>query len=168
MNSMSPADLVLYDEDFRRLHGILRRLRLEAEAAIVLLVDKNGQRIASAGDVDSLDVTALASLTAGNVAATDGLARILGEREFSVLLHEGEKENIYLSIVGGKVILVVIFADRSSLGLVRLRVRQAAAELAQAFVEIDERMQREPVLHSGIEPLLAEITDEDIDRLFSE
>ena len=165
---MSPADLVLYDEDFRRLQGILRHLRQEADASIVLLVDKNGQRIASAGDVDSLDLTALASLTAGNVAATDGLARILREREFSVLLHEGERENIYLSIVGGKVILVVIFADRSSLGLVRLRVRQATAELAQAFVEIDQRMQREPVLHSGIEPLLAEITDEDIDRLFSE
>jgi predicted regulator of Ras-like GTPase activity (Roadblock/LC7/MglB family) len=165
---MSPADLVLYDEDFRRLQKILRRLRQEADAGIVLLVDKNGQRIASVGDVDSLDMTALASLTAGNVAATDGLARVLGEREFSVLLHEGEKENIHLSIVAGKVILVVIFADRSSLGLVRLRVRQATAEVANAFREINERMQREPVLHSAIEPLLAEITDEDIDRLFSE
>ncbi|HSP93721.1 MAG TPA: roadblock/LC7 domain-containing protein, partial [Thermoanaerobaculia bacterium] len=72
------------------------------------------------------------------------------------------------SVVGGKVILVVIFADRSSLGLVRLRVRQAAQELAQAFAEINERMQRAPVLHSAFEPLLAEITDEDIDRLFSE
>lgn len=165
---MTPADLVLYDEDFRRLQLILRRLRQEADATIVLLVDKNGQRIASVGDVDALDVTALASLTAGNVAATDGLARILGEREFSVLLHEGEKENIHLSVVGGKVILVVIFADRSSLGLVRLRVRRAAQELAQAFTEINERMQRAPVLHSAFEPLLAEITDEDIDRLFSE
>ena len=165
---MSPADLVLYDEDFRRLQQILRRLRQEADATIVLLVDKNGQRIASVGDVDTLDMTALASLTAGNVAATDGLARILGEREFSVLLHEGEKENIHLSVVGGKVILVVIFADRSSLGLVRLRVRQATHELAQAFADIHERMQREPVLQSAFEPLLAEITDEDIDRLFSE
>ena len=166
--SMSPADLVLFEEDFRRLQQVLRRLRQETDATIVLLVDKNGQRIASVGDVDALDMTALASLTAGNVAATDGLARILGEREFSVLLHEGEKENIHLSIVGGKVILVVIFADRATLGLVRLRVRQATSELAQAFAEIGERMQREPVLHSVIEPLLAEITDEDIDRLFSE
>jgi predicted regulator of Ras-like GTPase activity (Roadblock/LC7/MglB family) len=165
---MSPADLVLYDEDFRRLQEILRRLRREADAAIVLLVDKNGQRIASVGDVEALDMTALASLTAGNVAATDGLARILGEREFSVLLHEGDKQNIHLSVVGGKVILVVIFADRSSLGLVRLRVRQAAGELATTFAEITERMQREPVLHAAFEPLLAEITDEDIDRLFSE
>jgi predicted regulator of Ras-like GTPase activity (Roadblock/LC7/MglB family) len=165
---MSPADLVLFEEDFRTLQRVLRRLRQEADASIVLLVDKNGQRIASVGDVDALDMTALASLTAGNVAATDGLARILGEREFSVLLHEGEKQNIHLSIVGGKLILVVIFADRSTLGLVRLRVRQATSELAAAFAEITERMHREPVLHSAIEPLLAQITDEDIDRLFSE
>jgi len=165
---MSPADLVLFEEDFRRLNQILRKLRVESDASVVLLVDKNGQRIASVGDVEALDMTALASLTTGNVAATDGLARILGEREFSVLLHEGEKENIHVSIVGRRVILVVIFSDRSSLGLVRLRVRQAAAELDRAFREIAERMEREPVLHSGIEPLLAEITDEDIDRLFSE
>jgi predicted regulator of Ras-like GTPase activity (Roadblock/LC7/MglB family) len=165
---MSPADLVLFEEDFRRLNQILRKLRVESEASVVLLVDKNGQRIASVGDVEALDMTALASLTAGNVAATDGLARVLGEREFSVLLHEGEKENIHVSIVGRRVILVVIFSERSSLGLVRLRVRQAAAELDRAFREINERMEREPVLHSGIEPLLAEITDEDIDRLFSE
>jgi|SRR5688572_6265515 len=165
---MSPADLVLFEEDFRALQQILRRLRQETEASVVLLVDKNGQRIVSIGEVEALDMTALASLTAGNVAATDGLARILGEREFPVLLHEGEKENIYVSIVARRVILVVIFADRSSLGLVRLRVRQVVAELERAFAEITERMEREPVLHSAIEPLLAEITDEDIDRLFSE
>ena len=164
---MSPADLVLYEEDFRSLQQILRRLRQESGASVVLLVDKGGQRIASVGDVEALDMTALASLTAGNVAATDGLARILGEREFSVLLHEGEKENIHVSIVGQRVILVVIFGDRSSLGLVRLRVRQAGADLERAFAEITERMEREPVLH-GFEPLLAEITDEDIDRLFTE
>ncbi|MEO8348009.1 MAG: roadblock/LC7 domain-containing protein [Acidobacteriota bacterium] len=165
---MSPADLVLFEEDFHRLQQILRKLRMDSGASVVLLVDKNGQRIASVGDVEALDMTALASLTAGNVAATDGLARVLGEREFSVLLHEGEKENIHVSIVGRRVILVVIFSNRSSLGLVRLRVRQAGAELDGAFREIAERMEREPVLHSGIEPLLAEITDEDIDRLFSE
>jgi len=165
---MSPADLVLFEEDFNALQQILRRLQHESGASVVLLVDKNGQRIAFVGEVDALDMTALASLTAGNVAATDGLARILGEREFSVLLHEGEKENIYVSIVSGKVILVVIFGDRTSLGLVRLRVRRSSAELAIAFREITDRLEREPVLHSGIEPLLAEITDEDIDRLFSE
>jgi len=165
---MSPADLVLYEEDFQKLQRVLRRLRQETSASVVLLVDKNGQRIASVGDVEALDMTALASLTAGNVAATDGLARILGEREFSVLLHEGEGQNIHVSIVARRVILVVIFGDRSALGLVRLRVRQAGAELEKIFAEITERMEREPVLSGAFEPLFGEITDEDIDRLFSE
>ena len=55
---MSPADLVLYEEDFRRLQQILRRLRQESGASVVLLVDKGGQRIASVGDVEALDMTA--------------------------------------------------------------------------------------------------------------
>jgi len=54
-------------------------------------VDKNGQLIASAGDTHNIDTTALASLTAGNIAATGGIARLLGEREFSILFHEGRK-----------------------------------------------------------------------------
>lgn len=165
---MPAPDLLLYDEQFQKIRGILQQLRQDSSSNVVFLVDKNGQQIAAAGDLSTLDTTSLASLTAGNVAATDGLARILGEREFSVLLHEGEKENIHVSIVARRVILVVIFGDRTALGLVRLRVRQAAAELERAFKEITERMEREPVLASSIEPLLAEITDEDIDRLFSE
>ena len=91
---------------------------------MVFLVDKNGQQIAYNGDINNLDTTSLASLTAGNVAATDGLARLIGEKEFSVLFHEGERDNIHISIVGKRVILVVIFDERSSLGLVRLRVKK--------------------------------------------
>ncbi len=37
---------------------------------------------------------------------------------------KGEKDNIHLSIVGGRVILVVIFDHRSSLGLVRLGLKK--------------------------------------------
>ena len=165
---MAAPDLVMFEEEYLQIKDILQRLQVDSNSKIVFLVDKNGQQIAVHGDMRGVDATSLASLTAGNVAATDGLARILGEREFSVLLHEGEKENIHVSIVARRVILVVIFSDRSALGLVRLRVRQAAAELERAFREILERMERDPVLASSIEPLLAEITDDDIDKLFSE
>jgi len=63
-------------------------------------------------------------LTAGNIAATGGLAKLIGEREFSILFHEGERDNLHISIVGQRVILVVIFDQKSSLGLVRLRVKE--------------------------------------------
>ena len=121
------GNLVIYGEEFEQLEEALRRLRQDANAKAVFLIDKNGQQIASAGEIDQFDTTSLASLTAGNVAATDGLAKLIGEREFSVLFHEGQQDHIHISIVGRRAILLVIFDDRSSLGLVRLRVKRASA-----------------------------------------
>src|SRR6476620_11504909 len=138
---MSTPDLVLYDEEFQKIKEALQRLASDANANVVFLVDKNGQQIAAVGDMSSLDTTSLASLTAGNVAATDGLARLIGEKEFSILFHEGEKDNIHISIVARRVILVVIFDDRASLGLVRLRVRRATAELEAVFAEIGRKVE---------------------------
>ncbi|HXM76058.1 MAG TPA: roadblock/LC7 domain-containing protein [Thermoanaerobaculia bacterium] len=166
---MSTTDFVLYEEEFQKIKEALGRLRLDANANVVFLVDKNGQQIAAMGDLTSLDTTSLASLTAGNVAATDGLARLIGEKEFSILFHEGEKDNIHISIVAQRVILVVIFDERSSLGLVRLRVRRATAELDRIFEEIKEKAEREKAsVRVDFESPFSEITDDDIDRLFSE
>src|SRR6478609_1308295 len=145
-------DLVLYDEEFRKIKESLQRLRVDANANVVFLVDKNGQQIAATGDLATLDTTSLASLTAGNVAATDGLARLIGEKEFTILFHEGEKDNIHISIVGQRVILVVIFDDRSSLGLVRLRVRKASMELEKVFQDLLKKVELEKSnLASGFE-----------------
>ncbi|HEY3203009.1 MAG TPA: roadblock/LC7 domain-containing protein [Thermoanaerobaculia bacterium] len=166
---MTLPDLVLYDEEFRKIKDSLSRLASDANANVVFLVDKNGQQIAAVGDLQSLDTTSLASLTAGNVAATDGLARLIGEKEFSILFHEGERDNIHISIVAQRVILVVIFDERTSLGLVRLRVRRAMAELEKIFEEIAGKAEREKqALQADFDSPFAEITDEDIDRLFAE
>jgi len=164
-----PQDLVLYDEEFQKIRQALQRLLQDASAQLVFLVDKNGQQIAAVGDLNSLDTTSLAALTAGNVAATDGLARLIGEKEFSILFHEGEKDNIHISIVARRVILVVIFDRRASLGLVRLRVRRATAELEAVFEEIAGKIESDKRMPAAeLEAPFSEITDEDIDRLFSE
>src|SRR6476659_5059863 len=140
---MAAPDIVMYEEEFNQIKQIISKLRIDANAKVVFLVDKNGQQIAAHGDISNLDTTSLASLTAGNVAATDGLARLIGEKEFSVLFHEGERDNIHISIVGKRVILVVIFDERSSLGLVRLRVKKASTELENVFNRILEKVERE-------------------------
>ncbi len=166
---MGASDLILYEEEFQKIKEIISKLRVDANANVVFLVDKNGQQIAATGDIESLDTTSLASLTAGNVAATDGLAKLIGEKEFSVLFHEGEKDNIHISIVGGKVILVVIFDERSSLGLVRLRVKRSSEELNRVFKQILEKTEREKASgKAAFESPFAEITDEDIDALFKD
>src|SRR5713101_6327908 len=156
------ADLILFDEEFQLIKDVIGRLKADAQAKVVFIVDKNGQQIAAQGDLESLDTTSLASLTAGNVAATDGLARLIGEKEFPVLFHEGEKDNVYISIVAQRVILVVIFDERSSLGLVRLRVRRASGELDKIFEEITQKVEREKDSLVDFESPFSEITDDDI------
>src|SRR5438067_10400045 len=162
VSPMQPQ-MVMYDEEFQQISTVCERLAREANAKIVFLVDKNGQLIASVGATENLDTTSLASLTAGNIAATGGLAKLIGEKEFSILFHEGEKDNLHISIIGGRVILVVIFDTRSSLGLVRLRVKKASDELNKIF---DGLMKKVKVPGAGSP--FAEITDDDIDNLFSE
>lgn len=164
---MSPPDLVMYEEEYLQIREILERLRSDSNAKFTFLVDKNGQQIASSGDMQGVDATSLASLTAGNVAATDGLAKLIGEKEFSILFHEGERDNIHISLVARRVILVVIFDERSSLGLVRLRVKKGSQELERVFEVLVEKAESEgPAAH--FDSPFAEITDEDIDSLFSE
>jgi len=160
---MTDTPIIMYEQQFQQLRLILGKLRLESFSRVVFLVDKNGQQIATHGDVGDIDTTSLASLAAGNVAATGGMARLIGEKEFPTLSHEGERESIHICIIG-RVLLVVVFDERSSLGLVKLRVKQASRDLSSLFEELErlnaERRERE-------ESLFAEITDDDIDSLFS-
>lgn len=154
------VQLVMYDEEHRQILAVCERLCREANARVVFVIDKNGQLLASAGDTARLDSTSLASLVAGEIAATGGLAQLMGEKEFSTLFHEGVRDHIHISIVASRVILVVIFDSRSSLGLVRLRVRKQSEELGRIFEALAKRSAKRP-------SPLSEITDEDIDNLFS-
>ena len=159
----------MYEEEYQQIKDTLQRLQVDSNAKIVFLVDKNGQQIAAHGDMRGVDATSLASLTAGNVAATDGLAKLIGEKEFSILFHEGERDNIHISLVAQRVILVVIFDDRSSLGLVRLRVKRASQELERTFEQLLKKAEADRGnMANRFDSPFAEITDEDIDSLFSE
>ena len=155
--------MIMREQQFERIVSVLHKLRAESLSRVVFLVDKNGQPIAVQGDVSNIDTTSLASLAAGNVAATGGMAQLIGEKEFPTLSHEGERESIHICIIG-RMLLVVVFDDRSSLGLVKLRVKQAARELALIFedVERDSLAKREQD-----DSLFAGITDDDIDSLFN-
>ncbi|BCA80897.1 roadblock/LC7 domain-containing protein [Desulfuromonas sp. AOP6] len=160
------SSLVMYDEELKRINATIEKLLREANAKVIFLVDKNGQLITAVGETEHLDTTSLASLTAGNIAATGGLAKLIGEKEFSILFHEGEKDNLHISIVAGRVILVVIFDQRSSLGLVRLRVKKSSDELGDIFQDLEKKA--EEMESSGdFQSPFAEITDDDIDNLFS-
>ena len=90
---MVNPQMVMYEEEFNQIQAVVDRLVRDANAKVVFIVDKNGQLIAASGDIDNVDTTSLASLTAGNIAATGGMAKLLKENEFATQFHEGEKAN---------------------------------------------------------------------------
>jgi predicted regulator of Ras-like GTPase activity (Roadblock/LC7/MglB family) len=156
---MSQGNFILREPEYEALLSILRTLLADASAKVAFLVDKDGTLLASVGDAAGFDTTSLASLAAGNIAATGGLANLIGEKEFSILFHEGERDNMHLSVVAERLILVVVFDRRSSVGLVRLRVRQATGRLTAVMAVA---MAANAAELDGVE----ELTEADIESLF--
>ena len=156
---MADTPILLRERQYHQIKAVLARLRMDSSARVVFLVDKDGQEIAVQGEIGNIDTTSLSSLAAGNVAATGGMAQLIGEKEFPTLSHEGERESIHISVIG-RLLLVVVFDERSTLGLVKLRSRQIAQTLSTM---IDEITQAE---FDDSDSPFAEITDEDIDSLF--
>lgn len=158
---MAHEQLVLYEEELHKIAVLCEKLQASTDARAVILVDKNGQFIASHGDVTGFDTTSMASLTAGNMAATQGLAKLIGENEFPSVFHEGKNESLHLSVVASQAILVVMFDQRTTLGLVRLR----AKKIGEALGEVFTAMKTKAATIQKTVPF-AEITDDDIDNLF--
>ncbi len=164
--SLTPQ-LVLFEEDHKKILVVAERLVQDANAKAIFLVDKNGQLVADAGELKDIDTTSLASLVAGNIAATGGLAKILGEDEFPIHFHQGERDNLHITLVAQRIILVVIFDERSSLGLVRLRVKKASQRLSEIFDDVFKKAESE-FDEEGLGAPFAEISEQDIDNLFSD
>ena len=119
--------------------------------------------ITVAGEPPTFDPTAFASLTAADFSANDQLAKMIGEPEFGALFHQGERESMYLADVARRVILVVLFDNRTTLGLVKLRVKNAVGELNKVF---EGMFTADGAGKSNIEAGFLGEAEDEIDRLF--
>ena len=168
------------DDDAHAISGAVQRFLRETGARSALLVDRAGQLVATVGETPTFDAVAFASLTAADFSANDQLARLIGERDFTTLFHQGERESMYLADVARRVILVVLFDNRTTLGLVRLKLRGVVDTLALQFERVFERSPAPrsapvavPNVGAPAAPLPPFLTDllagaeDEIDRLFS-
>src|SRR5438552_12826245 len=119
------------EDDFGAITRSLERFLADCDAHCAMLVDRTGQLVATVGKKPTFDPTAFATLTAADFSANDQLARLVGETDFQALFHQGEKESMYLAAVAGRVILVVLFDTRTTLGLVRLKMKPTVEELTR-------------------------------------
>jgi predicted regulator of Ras-like GTPase activity (Roadblock/LC7/MglB family) len=149
------------EEDFSAINETLEKFLASASARSALLVDRAGQLVATAGEQPTFDPMAFATLTAADFSANDQLAKLIGENDFKTLFHQGETSSMYLADVARRVILVVVFDNRTTLGLVRLRMKDTVGELNRLFEQIFAR-----VAGTVAQPNILDGADDEIDKLF--
>jgi predicted regulator of Ras-like GTPase activity (Roadblock/LC7/MglB family) len=136
---MRQARLIFYEEDIEEVNKILENFLDRAQAKCALLIDKEGHLVTKKGFTKSFDTDSIAALVAGSFASTREVARLLGETEFSVIFHQGKTENIHIGLVAERALVVVIFDDRTTLGMVRLYAEELTQRLTDAFNTAQER-----------------------------
>ena len=136
---MRRARLVFYEQDIEEINKILAEFLDRSQAKCALLVDKEGHLVTKKGFTKSFNTDSIAALVAGSFAATKQVAQLLGETEFSVLFHQGKNENIHIALVAERALVVVIFDDRTTLGMVRLYADELTQKLTESMLRSFER-----------------------------
>ncbi len=153
------------EEDYKTITGHMSGLLRETNVKSLMLVDRNGQVVANVGEPPQFDPQAFASLTAADFSANDQLAKMIGEHEFSSLFHQGEKESMYLADVARRVILVALFDSRTTLGLVRLKMKATVEELTKVF---EDMFTRSGTQSPKVEGFGSKEAEDEIDKLFGD
>ena len=128
--------LGFYKDDIDNINGILKKFLSLSDSKCIMLIDKEGYMVTKCGATEDFNIQALATLVAGSFAATREMARILGENELSVLFHQGKRDSIQLNLIGERTILVAVFDERTTMGMVRLYAKEASEQLIKVFEDI--------------------------------
>lgn len=167
---MVKGNWALFEEDFWAINTILQTLLQAASARSVMLIDKTGQLVSSIGEPPGFDVTSFASLTAADFAANQQLAEMVGESDFATLVHQGSNESLYLQMIANRVILVVLFDRKTSLGLVRLKSRRSGEDLLSVLNRLFDKLQykNEEISSATLGAGFAAEAESEIDHLFKD
>jgi len=165
---MVKADWKIYEEDYWAINSVLKELIENSNSQSVLLIDKTGQLIASVGMEPEFDLMSFASLCAADFEANAQLAKLIGEKDFTTLYHQGSDESMYLSRVAQGIILVVLFNKRTTLGLVRLRVKKAVDGLNTILNGLFDKLEYENEDLNEFDKTFADELSKEIDSLFKD
>ena len=129
-------DMILFPEDIERLDGILLPLSGKAKLLLAVLINRDGRIITHQGTLDKVDVQSLAALVAGATASTLAIANLVGETEFSAMLHQGRERNIYIDALDDNTYLAVVFDGQTNIDRVKVFIRQFERELKEALLAV--------------------------------
>jgi predicted regulator of Ras-like GTPase activity (Roadblock/LC7/MglB family) len=126
--------LIIREEGLADIERALDEMLRGSKAACVLLINPHdGSLIAARGPTEALDTTSLAALAAGTFASATEIARLVGEPEFTVLFHQGKQSHVHVSVAGQHALLMTLFGDETTVGLVRLCAKKTCLSIQTAL-----------------------------------
>jgi predicted regulator of Ras-like GTPase activity (Roadblock/LC7/MglB family) len=165
---MVRAEWAIFEEDYWAINNALEDLLKSCHAKHILLIDRTGQLISQAGEVVEFDVVSFASLCAADFEANYQLAKLIGEKDFSTLYHQGAKESMYLGKIEKGVVVAVVFDKRTTLGLVRLRVKKTVEELNVIIDGLYDKLEYRNEEYDQFDKDFGDGVEQEIDNLFVE
>ncbi|MBF0200693.1 MAG: roadblock/LC7 domain-containing protein [Desulfamplus sp.] len=116
---------ILSAKQLKNIDKVLKETLIDAGVKNALLIDMAGNIVSKQDDGNfNINTVAFAALAAGNFAAVEAMAKMVGESEFSLLFHKGETASIHFSKVSEHFLLITMFHKELSLGLIRLKVTE--------------------------------------------
>ncbi len=140
-----PRHRFITPEEQKQIDAILREFLKNSDAKTALLLDKGGFLMSVQGFTEHLDPQTIAVLAAGSFATTRELAKLIGEEAFTVMFHQGRRDNIHISAVGKDALMVIIFENTTTIGMVRLFARDTAKKLDAILETINQRKSKAPM-----------------------
>ncbi len=109
----------LIEEDISEINSALADLCFKGDASIAFLIDKGGFVITQSGPQADFDVMTLAALSAASFAATECIASLVHEKNFSSIYQQGENFSLLVLNVDEHSLLTVIFKANLSVGAIK-------------------------------------------------
>lgn len=123
------ADIIVNVDILNDVRSYLAKEIMTEGISSLMIIDTAGSLILHVGDKIELDAVSLAAVAAANFAATEQIARLIGEQDFVLLFYKGHNESFHFSRVGPEYIIVTIFSNSFSLGLLRLKIAEVVLVL---------------------------------------
>jgi len=129
----------LTKEDLDRIARTLPAFLKNSAASAVLLADKNGRILVQEGSSSNLGGETISAMVVESFEPHERLSGILGKAGFSSIYHQEGRDNLQISMVDKENVLLVVFSDKTTLGMVRLYSHAVSAKLAVLFEDIRRR-----------------------------
>jgi len=129
----------ILEEDVQELNDALQELLMKSEACAALVIDKGGFLITQEVHARQFDLTTLAALAAASFAATQGIAGLVSEANFSSIYQQGETHSILVVNVDEYSLLTVIFPAKVSVGAVKYFSSSTVKRIATQFQVAHQR-----------------------------